>query len=347
MLNLQLMIKTLTSCIVFLLMLPASAQIGGQYAYEFLNLVSSPREAALGGKVLTNTDWDVSQSLHNPAAINSQMDGKLALNFVNYFADITYGSMAFAKSFSDKKHLLALGVTYVDYGTFKGYDQFGTATEDFTGKEFAFNIGYQYEVPNSNLKVGANGKFISSKLAEFSSIGGALDVALLYDFVDKNSQLTLVASNIGAQFTAYSETKEAIPFHVDLAYAKKLQNLPLKWHIIYENLQQWDVSFSNPARTKVDLDGTETLEKVSTMNNFMRHIVVGAELFHGKAINLRVGYNFRRGNELKIEENRVFSGITAGFGIKLNRFRVNYAFQKYSAATSVHTFGLNINMYKN
>ena len=325
----------------------ASAQIGGQYTYEFLNLVSSPRQAALGGKVLTNMDWDVSQALHNPAAINAKMDGKIALNFVNYFADITYGSVAFAKSFSNKKHLFAGGITYIDYGEFKGYDQYGIATEDFTGNEFAFTVGYRYEVPNSDLKVGANAKFISSKLAEFSSTGIALDVALLYDFVAKNSQLTLVASNLGTQLSAYEDTKENIPFHVDLAYAKKLENLPLKFHIVYENLQQWDVSFSNPARAKVDLDGTVTTEEVSTLNNLMRHIIVGAELFHGKALNVRVGYNFRRGNELKIEDNRVFSGITAGFGIKLNRFRVNYAFQKYSAATSVHTFGLNINLYKN
>jgi len=344
---LQPMIKRITYCLVFLLTLSASAQIGGQYTYEFLNLVSSPRQAALGGKVLTNNDWDVSQALYNPAAINEQMDGKIALNFVNYFADITYGSVAFAKSFSDKKHVFAAGVTYVDYGEFKGYDQFGVATEDFTGKEFALTVGYRYEVPNTDLKVGANAKFISSKLAEFNSTGVAADVALLYDFKNKNSQLTLVASNLGTQLTAYDEIKEKIPFHADLAFAKKLDKLPLKFHVVYENLQQWDVTFANPARATVDLDGTVTQEKTSTLNNFMRHIVVGAELFHGKAINLRVGYNFRRGNELKIEDNRVFSGITAGFGIKLNRFRVNYAFQKYSAATSVHTFGLNINLYKN
>ncbi len=341
------MIKTIIYVFLGLSAFVLSAQIGGQNAYQFLTLVSSPRQAALGGKVLTNNDWDVSQALHNPAAINDEMDGKIALNFVNYFADITYGSMAFSKSFSDKKHLFAGGITYIDYGTFAGYDEFGTQTEDFTGNEFALTVGYRHAVANSNLKIGANVKLISSKLAEFSSIGAAIDLALLYDFKDKNSQLTLVASNIGKQFTAFDDIKENIPFHVDLAFAKKLENLPLKFHVVYENLQQWDVSFINPARATVDLNGVITPEKVSVVNNFMRHIIIGAELFHGKAINLRVGYNFRRGNELLIEGNRVFSGLTAGFGVKLKRFRVNYAFQKYSAATSVHAFGLNINLDNN
>ena len=325
-------------------MFSAYAQIGGKYTYEFLNLVSSPRQAALGGKVLTNTDWDTSQALHNPSAINDEMDGQLALNFVNHFADINYGSVAYAKSFGEKKHLVAAGVTYIDYGNFEGYDDYGNPTGEFSGNEFALTVGYKYNVPNSNLKFGANGKFISSKLENYSSIGAALDLAALYEFKESNSILTLVASNIGTQFTVYEDTKEKIPFHVDLAFSKKLDNLPLKWHIVFENLQQWDLSFSNPARAQVDLDGTTTPEKISVFNKFMQHLVIGGELFHGKALNLRLGYNFRRGYELKIEENRVFAGITAGFGLKLNKFRINYAFQKFSAAANVHTFGLNINL---
>lgn len=320
------------------------AQIGGANTYEFLNLVSSPRAAALGGKVLTNNDWDSVQSLYNPAAINSEMDGQISLNFVNYFADITYGSAAFAKSFSNDKHIFSGGISYIDYGTFKGYDENGVSTTDFSGNEFSLTIGYMYAVPDTNLKLGVNGKLISSKLETYSSTGGALDIAALYTFPEQRSLVTIVVSNIGTQFTAYENTKENIPFHVDIAFAKTLENLPLKWHVVFENLQEWDVSFQNSNRATIDLNGVETQEDISVLNTFMRHIVIGGELFHGKALNLRFGYNFRRGHELKIEGNRVFAGITAGFGIKLNKFRVNYGYQKYSAAASVHTFGLNIKL---
>jgi len=338
------MIKNILLFLGFIVTCSVNAQIGGKYTYGFLNLVSSPRQVALGGKVLTNNDWDTSQALHNPSAINSEMDGQLTLNFVNYFADINYGSVAYAKSFGEKKHIIAAGITYVDYGAFDGYDEHGNSTGEFSGNEFALTVGYMYAVPKSDLKIGANGKFISSKLETYSSIGGALDLAMLYEFKKSNSELTLVASNIGTQFTTYENTNEKIPFHVDLAFAKKLEKLPLKWHIVFENLQQWDLSFSNPARAEADLDGDVTQEEISFFNKLTQHIVVGGELFHGKAINLRVGYNFRRGHELKIEGNRVFAGITAGFGLKLNKFRVNYAFQKFSAAANVHTFGLNINL---
>ena len=56
------------------------SQLGGQSTYQFLNLVSSPRQAALGGKVLTNVDWDVTQALYNPSTINIEMDNQFALN---------------------------------------------------------------------------------------------------------------------------------------------------------------------------------------------------------------------------------------------------------------------------
>ncbi len=338
------MIKKISFFLVLAFAINSHAQLGGKYTYEFLNLVSSPRQAALGGKVLTNTDWDTSQALYNPAAITSEMNGQLALNFVNYFADINYGSLAYAKGFKDDKHIFAAGITYVDYGNFDGYDNNGVSTGEFSGNEFALTVGYKYNVPNTNLKIGANGKFISSKLENYSSVGGALDIAALYNFEKSNSMLTIVASNIGTQFTTYDAVKEQIPFHVDLAFAKKLEKLPLKWHIVFENLQQFDLAFENPNRTEENLDGTQTTEDISFLTKFMQHIVIGGELFHGKALNLRLGYNFRRGYELKIEGNRVFSGITAGFGLKLNRFRVNYAFQKYSASANVHSFGLNINL---
>ena len=62
-----------------LLALPVFAQVGGESTYQFLNLVSSPRQAALGGKIITNFDYDVTEALYNPASINLEMDNQLPL----------------------------------------------------------------------------------------------------------------------------------------------------------------------------------------------------------------------------------------------------------------------------
>lgn len=45
---------------------PALGQVRGRATYQFLNLVNNPRQAALGGKVVTNYDYDPTQGLFNP-----------------------------------------------------------------------------------------------------------------------------------------------------------------------------------------------------------------------------------------------------------------------------------------
>ena len=67
----------------------AYAQLGGESTYQFLNLISSPRQAALGGKSITNVDYDVTQALYNPATINEDMDNQLAVNYSSYLGDIS------------------------------------------------------------------------------------------------------------------------------------------------------------------------------------------------------------------------------------------------------------------
>ena len=43
-------------------------------------------------------------------------------------------------------------------------------------------------------------------------------------------------------------------------------------------------------------------------------------------------------------DQRTFAGFTAGFGLKMNRLKLNYAFSKYHPASNVSTFSLLINL---
>ena len=70
----------------------------------------------------------------------------------------------------------------------------------------------------------------------------------------------------------------------------------------------------------------------------------GIELFPESGFNIRLGYNVRRSEELRILEQRSFAGLSAGFGIKLNKLRLSYAYSKYSTAAASSFFGLNIDL---
>ena len=80
--------------LLFVFVTPIYAQVGGQSVYQFLNLVQSPRQAALGGKTVTIVDYDVNQALFNPATINAKMNNQLATSYSNYFGEVRYGNEA-------------------------------------------------------------------------------------------------------------------------------------------------------------------------------------------------------------------------------------------------------------
>jgi len=156
--------------------LPLFAQLGGRATYQFLNLMSSPRQTALGGKIITNVDYDVTQAIYNPATINVDMDNQLAFNYANHLGDIRYGTAAYAYTVDRRTQTFHAGVTYVNYGNFDGYDEFGNSTGSFTGNEVAVSFGYAFQIGFSDFYAGANVKLISSKLEQYSSFGGAVDL---------------------------------------------------------------------------------------------------------------------------------------------------------------------------
>lgn len=322
----------------------ANAQVGGESTYQFLNLIASPRQAALGGKVLTNVDYDVTQGLYNPATINVEMDNQLALNYTSYLGGISYGTAAYAYTLDRRTQTFHGGITYINYGSFDGYDEAGNSTGTFTGSETALSLGYALQIAYSDFYFGGNLKLITSKLEQYSSFGAAVDLGLLYidEAIDFNA--ALVVRNFGSQITTYAGLNEPLPFEIDFGMSQTLQNVPIRWHLTFENLQKWPIAVSNPARATSDLSGNQSEEKVGFLGQVIRHTIVGAELFPEGGFNIRLAYNFRRGEELRILDQRNFSGLSAGFSIKLNKMRFSYAHAKYTSAANANFFGLQIDL---
>jgi hypothetical protein len=207
----------------------------------------------------------------------------------------------------------------------------------------ALSFGYAYNVPNTNLYLGANAKLISSSLESYSSLGGALDLGAIYIDEANDVNWALVIRNIGTQFTTYNGINEKLPLEIIAGVSQELENVPIRWHLTFENLQQWNVSFSNPNQAQTSIDGTTTENETSFLGNVLRHTIFGVELFPKKAVNLRLGYNFRRAEELQVENIRNFSGISVGFGLKFNKLKLNYSYSRYTLAANTSLFGLTIN----
>ena len=330
--------------LIFFIVNNTFSQLAGESTYQFLNVSTSPRQLALGGKTITNYDYDVSQAIYNPSVINSEMDNNFSLNFFNYFADITYGSAAYAYTLDNRGNTLHFGLSYINYGNFEGYNEIGDPTNDFTGNEAALSVGYANKFKDIPIYYGVNVKIITSKFEQYNSLGLASDIGFYY----KNDKLLLdiglVFRNIGTQIKSYDNVHEKLPFEVDLGISQLVENAPIRWHITLENIQKWPIGLSNPSRLIIDLDGNVTEEKVSFMNDLLRHVIVGAELFPKSIFNLQLGYSFRRGEELRIVDQKNFSGLSFGFGIKFNKLRFNYSHARYSSASNISFLGLQIDL---
>jgi len=320
------------------------SQVGGEHIYNFLNVPTSARTAALGGKVLTMFD-DVNQPTWNPSTINQGMDNQLAVNYVNFLADVNYGSVNFAHMFSRRFGTMHGGITIVDYGKMIGADADGNETGTFKARDIAVSIGYARQIPWEYFYVGANVKWINQTIENYSSNGISADVGLIYNNDNKPYVLTAVVRNIGYQISLFDEEREKLPLAVELGFSYQLEEIPLKWYITAENLQRWKIAVSNPSDNETSIDGTTTTKKVGFLDTFTRHIIIGGEFFSDKKFNLRFGYNFRRAKELRLTETRTFAGITVGFGLKLGRrMKFNYAYSKFHPVSNTSTFSLQFDM---
>lgn len=338
------MLRKLVFLLAFLLSASVFSQIGGRAVYQFLNLAQSPRQAALGGKTVTVVDYDVNQAFYNPATINADMHKRLSVNYGSYYGEVSYGTAAYAYTYDRHLQTFHAGINYINYGTFEGRDELGNLTSDFTGSEAALSLGYAYNIPWTDMFVGANVKLISSTLESYNSWGTAVDLGFLYVDYDNDINYGLTVRNLGFQIKPYEDTNEKLPLAIDAGISQLMENVPIRWHVTFENLQQWNIAFSNPNRAQGSLDGGSEEEKVSFFNNALRHLILGAELFPEKGFNLRLGYNFRRSEELQILDQRNFSGISVGFGLRFGKVKFDYSYSRYTVAANTSLFGLMIDL---
>lgn len=322
------------------------AQKGGQQAFSFLNLPNSARVAALGYNFVAIDDNDLSIGLNNPSLLNNEMNNDISLNFVDNYADISYGFVSYSRTF-EKFGSFAATVQYIDYGKFTRTDETGAINGEFTSNEFAPVIGWGRRL-DSSFSIGANLKAVYSSFETFSSFGLAVDVAGSYHVTEKGLVMSLVARNIGTQLSEFTPgNKEPLPLEIQYGLSKKLLHLPFRYSIILTNLQKWDLTYTDPADDNIDPFTGELKEKSKIgdiADKAMRHVVVGGEFIPTRNFSVRFGYNYQRRQEMKLESKRSTVGFSWGFGFRVSRFNLSYARSAYHISGSPNIFSLGINL---
>lgn len=336
----------LFAAVLFLLIsFSSSAQIGGSSTYQFLNLTSSARLAALGGKMVPVVDDDPNLVFGNPALLNPSMHNHLALSGVKYFADIKYGYAGYVHH-HQKAGTFSAAMHYVNYGDFDETDITGQKVGEFNAAEYSLNLAWARPVYDSALTVGAALKTIYSSLESYSSFGMAVDLGANYYFEKPMLNLSLVAKNIGTQITTYTEgNNEPLPFDIQFGVSKKMAKAPFRLSLVLHHLEKFDITYRDPAKANETdpITGESTEEKITFGDKILSHVVIGTEVLLSKNFHVRAGYNFQRRREMGIESKMSTVGLSWGFGFRISKFHISYGRATYHLAGASNHFSISTN----
>jgi len=160
--------------------------------------------------------------------------------------------------------------------------------------------------------------------------------------------VAFVARNIGSQITTYYQdgNREPIPFDLQAGISRRLEHAPLIFSVTMQHLNHWDLANpeSNP-NTQNIINIYEPKEGFG--KQIMRHMVIGMEVLPSENFIIRAGYNYQRRQELKYDEKLSTVGMSLGFGVKIKRFRLDFATSRFHLAGSSNLFSLAINLNNN
>ncbi len=337
--------KISTSLLFILLFSQTYSQIGGSTTFSFLNLTPSARQAALGGNIISVRDNDLNAAINNPAILNPEMDKQITFNYNPHFAGIKHGYVGFGKQVNTLG-TFALGIQFVDYGTFNRTDETAQELGTFSAGDYAFTISGARPIGlDSILFVGATVRVIYSHLDTYTSWGLAADLGINYFSKNKLTSAALSIRNAGAQLKPYtSGNKEPLPIEAEIGITKRFAKAPFRITLTYRHLENFDMTYIDPAtanETDPITGQAKEPEKAKFGNKLLRHFIISNEILLSKNFHLRMAYNFQRRNELKVESRSAMVGLSFGLGIKVSKFHFSYARSLYHLAGGTNSLAIS------
>lgn len=282
------------------------AQNDSQTSYTFLRLPLSAHAAALGGDNITMTDDDVMMMFHNPALITGTSVGTLGLQYLNYMSGCNNVSAAYNMLVKEKWNI-GIGIDYMGYGSIRHTDADNNDIGTYNASEMAFYGTLGYELA-SNLAGGISLKYVYGNISSYNSMAVAVDLGLNYYLPESEWSFGIAVKNLGGQIMAYDEKFEALPLDVQAGVSKRLIGSPVRLSATLSDLNHLDYKFLN-------------------------HLCLAAEFIISDEIYVGGGYNFRRADEMKVQEGTEGlsargAGLSFGGGINLEKIKINLAYSK-------------------
>lgn len=320
--------------VVLLALLPHSvhSQVAGLNTLTVFDLSATARSAGLGMDYLPVYDADLSIAFDNPSLLNTSHNNSAMLSFVPFFEGSNMTALAYAHSFG-RIGTFSFGMRMFNFGRFHGYDAEENYEGDFGAGDYSLVVGWSLWI-DSSFSIGVNFKPVFSKYEQYSALAQAIDICGSYISSDRRLTATVMARNIGAQIMTFDNSIESLPFELSAALSYKLKGAPFRLYLTATELQRWNLSYEDPLHPTITTDpftGEVNTQSwfASTLDNLMRHVLVGLELNLGNSVYARVGYSYRQSAEMIGADLLNMSGFSFGVGIRTKRLEFGYARSNY------------------
>jgi hypothetical protein len=322
-----------------------AASQSAKYSNEFLNVGVGARSIGMGSAYVASAD-DVTAAYWNPAGL-ARLEGKHqgALMHAQYFAGIAKFDYIGAGSRLDESS--AIGISLLRYGvddipnTIELIDSDGNFDYNrislFSVADYALLVTYSRSLGIEGLDVGGNLKIIRRVVGEFAS-GWGFGIDIAARFMHKNWKFGAVIRDATSTFNVWQFNEEKLVIGV----ADSVYNLPP------DNSMELTLPrlYLGAARTFLLSDNISLLMELNASVSFEgktaaplsgRFIgtepVIGFEANYAGLVFVRTGLgNLQRVTEFN-GERRLLADPSAGVGLQLGNFYLDYALSNISPQT--------------
>ena len=320
--------------------------LGGSTVFSFLNMPNTPELTALGDINISAVSNDVGLAFNNPSLLRASMHTQLNAVFTSQYSGISNYHLSAGYHHEKLQTNFLWGLNYINYGSITQTDASGNISGTFRPTDWVMQVSASRSYLEK-WQYGATLKFINSNYGQYRSNGIAVDIGVLYHDTASLFSASLLAKNMGTQLKKYEGTgPDDLPFDLQVGITRRLKNSPFGFSLTAHHLHQFDLTYHDTAFNNINGYANPSGSDFS-FDNIFRHFVLAANIYIADIIQLDLGYNYLRRQELKIGgTGNGLTGFSIGVYLLLDKLQIRYARSQYQNSTGYNQFGLNLPLNK-
>lgn len=309
------------------------AQPAGGNGFSILNFSSGARVSALGGNAVGLSTDDLVLATENPGLVDSIAIGDFSLGYSPFFGGINLLQAHYAFEVSGVGPFVG-SISYLNYGEFTQTDLVGNDLGVFSPQDYLLQISKSHRL--GSFSIGSTLKFVHSSIAGFGSSAIGLDLGGAYIHPIENLTVGVVIKNLGFVIEDFSGAENSLPLDLQVGIGFRPKYMPVRFSATVHSLVNDNLSYFN--------DGIDDVSDPSGLDKAFRHVNLGLEFLVGQSVNLLVGYNHLRREELRQVQGAYGAGISFGLMIKIKKLQFRFSRATYHAAGGINSIGVQGNL---